>query len=78
MRNRGEGGLEKIGDIWYFSYINLTICLDKEIAQYGTDSNPKTCDVLAQFRDGGRPETGILADYFSIARPETALNCSLH
>src|SRR5437016_9384345 len=23
MRTRGEGGLEKIGDIWYFSYINL-------------------------------------------------------
>ncbi len=23
MRTRGEGGLERIGDIWYFSYINL-------------------------------------------------------
>lgn len=23
MRTRGEGGLEKIGGIWYFSYINL-------------------------------------------------------
>jgi len=23
MRTRGEGGLEKIGDIWYFSCINL-------------------------------------------------------